>query len=173
MSPLVNTFIFVLSLINYSFAQSLVQEPASTLANLSIDADIDRFTPAFGGIPLNVTSNTRPHCFTNTPGFPQFRKVVRLDCYYLFFNILVTPSATTPYRWESAKQPLATLYKYGHCAVSVYAASLTSKEVFTQLGIARVAALVVQDCVTAPKDFLGGKLPIGDTNGFWVAVGQQ
>lgn len=173
MSPLVTTFVFVLSLINYSFAQPLVQEPASTLANLSVDADIDQFTPAFGGNPPNVTSKRQAQCFTNIPGFPHFRKVARPDCYYLFFTLLVSPSAATPYRWESAKLPLPNMYKYGSCAVSVYSASQTSKEVFTQLDIARVAALVVQDCVTAPKGFLGGRLPIGNTDGFWVAVGWQ
>ncbi|KAL8931473.1 MAG: hypothetical protein Q9216_007191 [Gyalolechia sp. 2 TL-2023] len=174
MSKFVLTFIFVLSLINHTFAQSLVQEPASsTLQNLTVDTNIDQLSYAFGASPSSEVSSSKSVCFTNSPGFPKFRPVSRSDCYFLFFYLLTAPSAATPFRWDSDKIPLPARYKYGSCLVSIYAAKDSSKEVFSQLGIARMAALVVQDCVTGPRGFLGGRRPIGNTEGFWVAVGQQ
>ena len=172
MIPLFTHSIFVLSLFRHTFAQSLFQEPASSLTNLSIDADIDKFSPAIGGVASNLPP-PQSQCFRNIPGYPQFRPVARVDCYLLFFNFLVAPTAATAFRWESSKLPLAVYYKYGSCTVSVYAASPTSKETFMQLGIARVAALVVQDCVTAPRGYLGGRHTIGDTGSFWIAVGKS
>ncbi|KAL8827744.1 MAG: hypothetical protein Q9170_006892 [Blastenia crenularia] len=110
MSPFVSTCVFFLSLINVNFAQSLFQEPASALQNLSVEADIDQFTPAFGGLPLNATSNgdRKSQCFTNIPGYPQFLPVARPDCYLLFYLILVNPLAATPFKWEAIKKPLPT-----------------------------------------------------------------
>ncbi|KAL8931790.1 MAG: hypothetical protein Q9211_006731 [Gyalolechia sp. 1 TL-2023] len=173
MSTFVFTFVFVLSLINHTCAQPLVQEPASTLRNLTVDTDMDQFGHAFGALPLNETSNSQSPCFTNRPGFPQFRPVSRGDCYFLFFHILTARTAATPFRWDNDKTPLPALYNYGTCVISVYAAKPSPAEIFTELGIARVAALVVQDCVTGPRGFLGGRRLIGNTGGFWVAVGQQ
>lgn len=173
MSTFVFYFIFVLSLLNYTCSQSLFQEPASTLQNLTVDTGIDQFSQAFGGLAPNNANDAQSLCFTNIPGYPRFLPVARGDCYFLLFTILISPSAATPFRWDGSKLPLPTMYRYGTCSVTVYAAKATSKEVFTQLGIARVAALVVQECVNAPRGFLGGRHAIGNGEGFWVAVGQQ
>lgn len=164
------TLVFLLSITCRALSQSLFQGPASTPTNLTIDLSLEQFVPVFGGLPLNDTSSTLPQCFTNHPGFPLFRPVGRPDCFLLFYTILVRPSAATPLRWDAAAATLPVTYKYGSCAISVYPAGPNSREVFTELGIARVAALVVEDCVTAPKLFLGGKRSIGSSNGYWVAV---
>ncbi|KAI4183366.1 MAG: hypothetical protein L6R41_005439 [Letrouitia leprolyta] len=173
MSTLVFTFISVLSLLNHTFAQSLVQEPTSILQNLTVDTDLIRFSHALGGNSLDETDEVQSQCFVNIPGYPQFLPVVRDHCYFLLFTILIIPSAVTPFSWDGSQLPVPAVYRYGTCVITVYAAKPRAKEVFTQLGIARVAALVVQKCVTAPRGFIGGRHFIGNSDGFWIAVGQQ
>ncbi|KAL9600452.1 MAG: hypothetical protein Q9219_003205 [cf. Caloplaca sp. 3 TL-2023] len=169
-SPIV---IFVFSIFHQAFAQSIFQSPAAASEDLTVDTNIDQFAPVYGGVP-NITLLEKPQCFTNLPGFPPYHQVGRADCYYIFFSILTLPTATTAFRWGNTRRATPpTVYAYGTCVVSVIAMNPTASDTFSQVGVARVAALVVQECVVAPKGYLGGRLPIGSGDNFVVAVGQR
>lgn len=171
MYSFVTTFVLLFCVSNRGFSQSLFQEPGLPSINLSVDADLEQFTPFFGGLPLNDTSNGGPQCFVDIAGLPHFRPVARADCFMLFYTILVRPSAATPYQWDAKIEHRTKYFKYGACTISIYPTSSTSRDTFTELGIARVAALVVRDCVTAPRSYLGGRLRIGNSLSYWVAIG--
>lgn len=172
MLSLVSTLIVFFSALSHASSQSLVQEPASPSAQLSVDSEIEQFAPVFGGLGLNDTS-TRSRCFINQPGYPRLQPVYRPDCFALIYTILLRPSAATPFQYDATRAIRPTVYKHGTCMISVYAAGLTSKEVFTELGIVRVAALVIHACATPARGFLGGKHTIGLSNGFEVALNGQ
>ncbi|KAI4137523.1 MAG: hypothetical protein LQ341_005111 [Variospora aurantia] len=173
MLPTPITLVFLLSFLSCACSQSLFQLPASPAPNRSVEPGLEQYAPIFGGLQLNATSDSRAQCFTNHPGFPKFYPVYRLDCYYLLYTILIRRGATIPYRWDTTASTLPVVYKYGTCVISIYADSHTSQEVFTELGAARVAAVVVDNCVTPQRNLLGGKHSIGEFNGYWVAVGGQ
>ncbi|KAL8897886.1 MAG: hypothetical protein Q9207_006974 [Kuettlingeria erythrocarpa] len=153
-----------------SFAHPLVQEPASPSTQLSGHSNRDQFAaPVFGGLALN-DSSARPHCFANQPGFPRFRPVHRPDCFILIYSILLRPTAATPFTYDATRAERPRVYEYKTCQFSIYADGPTSKEIFTELAIVRVAALVIDACVTQPRGYLGGTQFIGASNGFRVAL---
>ncbi|KAI4176473.1 MAG: hypothetical protein LQ346_007897 [Caloplaca aetnensis] len=167
MLSLVTTLVIFSFTFSSIFAQSLVQESAPPSTELS--SNLDQFAPVFGGLALNNTS-TRPQCFANQPGYPRFQPVYRPDCFILIYSILLRPSAATPFRYDATRAERPRVYEYKTCVFSIYAAGPTSKEVFTELAIVRVAALVIDACATPARGFLGGTHFIGASNGFQVAL---
>ncbi len=169
MLSLVTTLVIFSLTFSSSFAQSLVQEPAAPSTELSELSNLDQFAPVFGGFAVNSTSS-RSQCFTNQPGFPRFHPVYRPDCFILIYSILLRPTAATPFRYDATRSERPRVYEYNTCVFSIYATGPTSKEIFTELAIVRVAALVIDACATPARGFLGGKHSIGTSNGFQVAL---
>ncbi|KAL8926904.1 MAG: hypothetical protein Q9208_002713 [Pyrenodesmia sp. 3 TL-2023] len=169
MFSLVTTLIFFCSAFSHTLSQSLVQGSAPPSSQLTVDSTLEQFAPVFGGLALNDTS-ARAQCFNNHPGYPRFLPVYRPDCFALIYTILLRPSAATPFIYDATGGHRPPVYKYGTCGISVYAGGPTSKEVFTELAVVRVAALVIYACATPERGHLGGKHTIGNSNGFEVAV---
>ncbi len=160
-------------------ASTVLSHPLTSVSNISIaDAATNKtlqpFAPLFAGLPSNDISTGRlfPSCFIDSgfPGIRDLKPISRNDCYQLYQSILISNTAALPYRWDWKKSSQPRFYSYKTCFISVYAAIPSAVDTFTELGILRVAALVVQACVTAPKGWLGGRLPVGPTQTFWVAV---
>lgn len=159
------TFAFLLLLLPEARSNPLPQETTQSLS----DADIQRMLPAYGGDSQNDTLNDRSQCFNTRSSAPD--AVSRLDCNQLLFNILVLPSTPMPRPWSPTTTTFPRYYTWKSCTISLYPDSRTSYDIFSPLGIARVAALVIRDCVTEPRGYLGGRLTIGRSNSFWVSVG--
>ncbi|KAI4220195.1 MAG: hypothetical protein L6R36_007791 [Xanthoria steineri] len=160
-------------------ASTVLSYPLTSVSNISFpdaatNKTLERFAPLFAGLPSNDISTGRlfPSCFIDSgfPGIRDLKQINRNDCYQLYHLILISDTAALPYRWDWKKSPRPRLYSYKTCSISVYAAIPSAVDTFTELGVLRVAALVVQACVTAPKGWLGGRLPVGPTQTFWVAV---
>lgn len=158
------TFAFLLLLLTEVHSNPLPQEAIESFS----DADIQHMLPAYGGDSSNDTLSDRSECFSSR--FITLNAVNRLDCYQVLFNILVIPSTPVPRPWSPATTYFPRFYIWNTCSISVYPKSPTSYDIFSQLGIARVAALVVKDCVTEPKGYLGGRSTIGKSNSFYVSV---
>ncbi|KAI4090926.1 MAG: hypothetical protein LQ348_003088 [Seirophora lacunosa] len=173
MLSLLATLVFLLSVLSHVHSQSLFQAPAPPASNLSVEPGLEQLAPLFSGLQLNDTSDAQTQCFTNRPGFSVFVPMYRPDCYYLLYTIIIRRSAATPFRWDATQTQLPAVYKYGTCVISIYANGELSREVFTELGAARVAGLVIAHCATPATNLLGGKRQIGISNGYWVAVGGQ
>lgn len=169
------TFVSILIVTSTVLSYPLTSDSIPSLTTAPTNETLEPFTPIFAGLPSNAISTGRlyPSCFANSghPGIPHLKQISRNDCYQLFYLILISDTAAMPYRWDWKKSSQPRLYSYRTCFISVYAAIPSAVDTFTELGILRVAALVVQDCVTAPKGWLGGRLPVGPTQTFWVSVG--
>ncbi|KAL8644399.1 MAG: hypothetical protein Q9226_007782 [Calogaya cf. arnoldii] len=169
------TFVSILFFANTVFSHPLISDPHPHLPNAATNKTLEAFIPIFAGLPSNAifTGRLYPACFANSgyPGIPDLKPISRPDCYQLFYLILSSDTAAVPYRWDWKKESKLRNYSYATCFISVYAAIPSAVDTFTELGVLRVAALVVRDCVTAPKGWLGGRLPVGPTQTFWVSVG--
>lgn len=159
-----STFAFLLLILTQVHSNPLPQEATDSFS----DADIQHMLPAYGGDFSNDTPFDRAQCFSSRSS--TLTAVNRFDCYQVLFNILVLPATPLPRPYSPRTASFPQYYIWNTCAVSVYPMSRTSYDVFSPLGIARIAALIIRDCVTQPRDYLGGRSTIGQRNTFWVAV---
>lgn len=65
---------------------------------------------------------------------------------------------------------LPVKFRLGTCGISVYNSAAGTTDVFSVIAVARVAGLIVNQCVTPDRGMLGGRLEIGARSVFWVSV---
>ncbi|KAL8714444.1 MAG: hypothetical protein Q9220_001777 [cf. Caloplaca sp. 1 TL-2023] len=165
--------LFMLLIItNTVFSSPLSTDPTPSLTDPSTGADLERTASLLASLPLNnnnaTVADAKSRCFTP---LPMLKQISRPDCYQLLFQILTQPDAAVPYRWDPRRMALPRFYTWQTCLIALSPVTATSVDTFTELGVARVAALIISDCVTAPKSWIGGRQTIGPLADFWVSVG--
>ena len=113
-----------------------------------------------------------PTCFTQpNPDEPQLHSVIIDDCLEVLFEILRSPTALIPNAWDSRFRDFPVWNVFGTCAIGLVPRYQTSRDVFPELLVAHVAAVVTDVCVNNRLDVkVGGIAIVGARREFEVCV---
>ncbi|KAL8863104.1 MAG: hypothetical protein Q9178_000478 [Gyalolechia marmorata] len=176
MSPNPLFFIVILVMLNLSLVHASPATPAkvnsaSTSSDTILQLD-PGFSEPFPNANVSDPDPDPPDCYaqTRTPGLPRFYPVQRKDCIELVFQMVTRPHSTLAFEWDPNRMTFPIRFRLGTCSVSLYADAARTSDVFSVIAVARVAGLIVNQCATREKAYLGGRLEIGARNAFWVSV---
>ncbi|CAF9941675.1 hypothetical protein IMSHALPRED_002841 [Imshaugia aleurites] len=124
-------------------------------------------------LPANDTNaaplrTATPICQISEPPEQHLYPIMALDCYYLFYNILTSPTVERPvilrglYPIRYERYGTCTLQLHGHSAKSI------DKTKYVELLLAAVN--VVQTCVVRSGLVLGGAVSVGSRGKYSVRV---
>lgn len=122
--------------------------------------------------PVNATA-TKPECFVQprVPPAPKFLPITRADCLEVIYNIVSEPGADQAIFWDTKQQRFPITFGHKTCGVALYASSPGGFDLFSELDVAHAAGLILAECNgNLPRGGIGGRIPIGVKNAFWVAV---
>ncbi|KAL8770118.1 MAG: hypothetical protein Q9209_004156 [Squamulea sp. 1 TL-2023] len=120
----------------------------------------------------NMTVEDPPDCNTqpHDAGTPRYFPVNRDHCVELVFRLVIKPRSTQAVLWDPNTIVFPLRFYIGTCTVSVYAGATGAADVFPLIAVARIAGLIINQCATPDKGYLGGRLEIGPRKVFWVSV---
>ena len=122
---------------------------------------------------VNATNAINPTCFSQppNPSDPRLHTIIIDDCLEVLYEVLRIPNAPFPNLWDSRLGRFPVWNVFGTCAVGLLPRFSTSHDLFTELLIAHVAAVVIERCVKVQRgEKVGGISWIGARNEFEVCV---
>ena len=123
--------------------------------------------------PQNSTNAGWTECFNAYDHPSDAGAVNKPDCMQLFYAMLIDREADVPVRWDlvharSSDYVLRKTYKA--CSVTMRKAASRVHDSFAPLAIIHQAALIVDGCVNAQTNYLGGQGPVSRLSDFIVEV---
>lgn len=162
--------LFTLTLLHVraSPAISARADSASTFSDIPLTIDPGFAEPS----PRIGLSEDPSDCFTQprSPGPPRLFPVSRQHCVELVFRLVIRPQSTLAFQWDPKTIHFPVRFRLLTCAISVYSGAEGIMDVFSVIAVARVAGLIINQCATPDKEYLGGRLGIGAKGAFWVSV---
>ena len=123
--------------------------------------------------PSNATDAVLPSCFSQPadPSQPQLHAAILDDCLEILFDILRSPVALTVKIWDPRFREFPVWNVFGTCAIGILPKYQTSRDIFIELLVAHVAAVVIDLCVKEKAfDKVGGIALLGPRKEFEVCV---
>lgn len=119
---------------------------------------------------LNVPNPTTaiPACQMSQPLDQTLSPVKILDCYYLFYNILTSPTVERPIILRGLS-PIRC-ERYGACTLQLRGYSAVSADAIKYIALLLGAVSIVQTCVVDGGLVLGGALNVGSRGQYFVRI---
>ena len=123
--------------------------------------------------PINATTAILPSCFAQPtdPSEPRLHAAILDDCLEILFDILRSPTALVVNAWDPRYKHFPVWNVFGTCAIGIVPKYPTSRDVFIEILVAHVAAVVIDVCVkNRMYDKVGGIALLGPRKEFEVCV---
>ena len=121
----------------------------------------------------NTINAILPTCFSQppSPSDPQLQPIIIDDCLEVLYDIVRNSVALQPNVWDPRFMTFPVWNVFGTCAVGIVPRYSTSRDIFPELLVAHVAAVVIESCVKSKaSEKVGGVAKIGVRNEFEICV---
>ncbi|KAL6717699.1 hypothetical protein ACLMJK_005614 [Lecanora helva] len=162
-----------LSQLTASSSPTLSPNPSKAQTSLLPKSHISHYQSNDTTFFANAYDAIRPTCFSQplNPSEPQLHTIIIDDCFETLFDILRSRTALAPDAWDPRFKPFPVWNVFGTCAIGIVPRFPTSRDVFPELLVAHVAAVVIDMCVKEMAgEKVGGLARIGVRNEFEVCV---
>ena len=153
-----------------SAAIALAPRPLPSPKRLTTPSNTTLPTSITAPFPGSLTNGPlEPECLQQSSAGHMMQQISIVHCYELLTHLLANFSPS-PVPWNTPDYPVPEVWTRGTCMISFERLSLSAWDVFSELQIAKAAAVTVVRCVTADTRWLGGRVRVGPRMGFQVAV---